>query len=140
MEITAIASQNVDSLSNVLFNNVTIPGNCSILYREGSGLVKLRGLATTQCRARFRVTFNGNVAIPTGGTVGPINVAISLDGEAIPESIMITTPAAVLEYQNISSTVLVDIPKNCCSSLAIKNIGDNAILVQNANLIVERVA
>lgn len=140
MEITAINTQTVDSLFNVLFNNVTIPGNCSILYRVGSGLVKLRGLATSQCRARFKVTFNGNVAIPTDGTVEAITLALSLDGEAIPESIMIITPAAVEEYGNVSATILIDIPKNCCGSLAVKNIGENPILVQNANLIVERVA
>ena len=63
------------------------------MHRDGSGLVTLRGL-TNQCRARFRVSFGGNIAIPTGGTVGPISLAIAIDGEAVATTTMISTPAA----------------------------------------------
>ena len=72
MEITANAIQTVDSGANVLFTDTVVGGNYSIIHRDGSGLVTLRGL-TNQCRARFKVSFGGNIAIPTGGTVGPIS-------------------------------------------------------------------
>lgn len=140
MEITNNTAQTVAVSGNVLFTNVAIPGNCSIIYREGSGLVKLRGLTNSQCRARFKVTFSGNIAVPTGGTAGEISLALSADGETIAESTMISTPAAAAEYQNVSTTIYIDVPRNCCSSLTVKNIGDEEISVINANLIVERVA
>jgi hypothetical protein len=94
MELTANAIQTVNANQNVLFTDVPICGNCSITHRAGSGLVTLRGV-TNQCRARFKVTFGGNIAIPTGGTVEAISLAISLDGEAVGPTTMIVTPAAV---------------------------------------------
>ena len=109
------------------------------MHRDGSGLVTLRGL-TNQCRARFRVSFGGNIAIPTGGTVGPISLAIAVNGEPVATTTMISTPAAVEEYQNVSSAIFLDIPKGCCSQISVRNISDQAIEIQNANLVIERVA
>lgn len=139
MEITANAIQTVTSNANVLFIDTIACGNCSITHREGSGLVTLRGL-TNQCRARFRVSFGGNIAIPTGGTVGPISLALAIDGEPVATTTMISTPAAVEEYNNVFSAIFLDIPKGCCSQISVKNISDDDIEVQNANLIIERVA
>lgn len=139
MEITANAIQTVASNANVLFTDTIVCGNCAITHRDGSGLVTLRGL-TNQCRARFRVSFGGNIAIPTGGTVGPISLAIAVDGEAVATTTMISTPAAVEEYQNVFSAIFLDIPRGCCSQISVKNISDEDIEIQNANLIIERVA
>ena len=139
MEITANAIQTVPANANVIFTDTTVCGNCSIMHREGSGLVTLRGL-TNQCRARFRVSFGGNIAIPTGGTVGPISLAIAVNGEPVATTTMISTPAAVEEYNNIFSAIFLDVPKGCCSQISVKNISDQPVNVQNANLIVERVA
>jgi hypothetical protein len=97
MEITANAIQTVNENQNVLFTDIVTNGNCSITHRDGSGLVTLRGV-TDQCRARFKVSFGGNVALPTGETVAPISIAISLEGEALGPTTMIVTPAAVENY------------------------------------------
>ena len=139
MELTANAIQTVEAGSNVLFTDEAVPGNCSIMHRDGSGLVTLRGL-TTQCRARYRVSFGGNIAIPTGGTVEPISLAIAVNGEPVAATTMISTPAAVEEYFNVFSAIFLDVPKNCCFQISVKNINTQAIEVQNANLIIERVA
>lgn len=139
MEITANAIQTVAENQNVIFTDTVTSGNCSIMHREGSGLVTLRGL-TNQCRARFRVSFGGNIAIPTGGTVGPISLAIAINGEPIATTTMISTPAAVEEYNNVFSAIFLDVPRNCCSSISVRNTSDQEVNVQNANLIVERVA
>lgn len=114
MEITANAIQEVAENQNIIFTDTVTEGNCSIVHREGSGLVTLRGL-TNQCRARFRVSFGGNIAIPTGGTVGPISLAIAINGEPVTTTTMISTPAAVEEYNNVFSAVFLDVPRNCCS-------------------------
>lgn len=140
MEITAILPQEVTLGNNVNFTETIIPGNCSIVHRSGSGLVKLRAQGCSQCRSRFRVTFNGNIALPDDGTPGEISLVISIDGEGIEATRMIVTPAAVEEFFNISSTVYLDVPKGCCSTIGVKNSNGPAITVQNANLIVERVA
>ena len=114
-------------------------GNCSILHRDGSGLVTLRGI-TNQCRARFKATFGANIAIPTGGTVEAISIAIAINGEPVASTTMIVTPAAVEEFSNVFSAIYLDVPANCCSQISVRNISTQAIDVQNANLIVERVA
>ena len=139
MEIIANALQEVEVNQNVLFTNTVVCGNCSILHRGGSGLVTLRGI-TNQCRARFKVTFGGNIALPTGGTVGPISLAIAVNGEPVATTTMIETPAAVEEFSNVFSAIFLDVPAGCCSQISARNTSDQAIDVQNANLIVERVA
>ena len=140
MEITANAVQTVTENGNVVFTNTSVAGSSCIVYRQGSGLVTLRGLTNGQCRARFRVTFGGNVAIPTGGTVGPITVAIGINGEPVQTSEMIVTPAAVNEYFNVYRSMFLDVPHGCCSQVSVENLTGGSILVQNANLTIERVA
>ena len=139
MELISNAIQTVASNQNVLFTDTVVKGNCSIVHRDGSGLITLRGI-TDQCRARYRVSFGGNVAIPTGGTVGPITIALAINGEAVAATTMISTPAAVEEYNNVFSAVFLDVPRGCCFQVSVTNLTEDPIEVQNANLIVERVA
>jgi hypothetical protein len=140
MEITANAVQTVTASQNLVFTNTPVAGNCSILHREDSGIIKLRGLTVSQPRARFKASFGGNVAIPSTGTAGAISLAISLDGEPIATTSMIVTPAAVSEYFNVGADIFIDVPAGCCATLGVTNTSTQAILVQNANMIVERVA
>ena len=140
-EYTAIAEQTVAANQNILLTETPVCGNAPcIVHREGSGLVTLRGITKGQCRARFKVTFGGNIAIPTGETVEAISVAIAINGEAVNSTTMIVTPAAVEEYFNVFGAIFIDIPINCCSQICVKNTCTQSILVQNANVIVERVA
>ena len=139
MEITANALQSVNSGSNVVFTDTAVSGNCSIIYREGSGLVTLKG-ATNQRRARFKISFGANIAIPTGGTVGAISLALAINGEPVQATQMIQTPAAVTEFSNVSRTLFLDVLSGCCTQISIENTSTGTISVQNANLIVERVA
>ena len=139
-EFTANAIQNVGINQNILFTDTAVCGNNSIVHRGGSGLITLRGITATQCRARFKVTFGANIAIPTGGTIEPISVTIAINGEPISSTRMIETPAAAEEFNNISRSVNIDIPAGCCSQISVENTSTQAIDVQNANIIVERVA
>ena len=140
MEITANAIQTVNPNQAVLFTSTAIPGNISMIHREGSGLVGLRGLTNGQRRARFLVRFGGNIAVPTGETVGPITLAIAINGEAVQTSSMISTPAAVDNYNNVIASLHIDVPMGCCNEISVKNISTIPVNVQNANLIIERVA
>jgi hypothetical protein len=126
----------------------------NVYHRTGSGIVTLRG-NTNNCFARYQVTFNGNIAIPNTGTVGPISVSLALDGEPLLTSRSIVTPAAVAEepptqnnFFNVTSTAIITVPRGCCVNVSVENTSEGAtataveptILVQNANLTVSRIA
>lgn len=140
MEITANALQTIQPNQNVLFTETAVAGNSSIMHREGSGLVSIRGL-TQQARARYRISFGGNIAVSAGETAGPISLAIAVNGEAIATTTMIVTPTVAEAFFNVFSAIFLDVPLGCCSQISVKNITPEiAVDVQNANLIVERVA
>ena len=139
-EYTANTVQTVEANQNILLTETPVCGNNSIVHREGSGLITLRGITHCQCRARFKVSFGGNIAIPTTGAVGAIRLAIAIDGEPVPTTTMIATPSSGEEYFNVFSAIYLDVPAGCCITIAVENISTQPILVQNANLIVERVA
>ena len=134
------ALQVVAENANVVFADDPIP--CTkgyVAHRAGSGLFTLRGV-TNQCRALYKVSFGGNIAIPTGGTVEAISLAIAIEGEALGGATMIETPAAVEEFSNVFASIFVTVPRGCCLTVTVRNTSTQAINVQNANLIVERVA
>ena len=148
-EYLANSVQNVALNDPILFT-ASIPCNKGYIYHEDeTGIFILRG-CTNNCFARYQVTFNGNIAIPTGGAITPVAVAISVLGEPRLTSRAIYTPAAVDEYGNVTSTALITVPKGCCFSIAVRYVDATeedaattptpSIEVQNANLVIDRVA
>lgn len=138
-EFTANALQTVLQGEDVAFTETPVCGTKCIVHRQGSGVVKLRGI-TNQCKARFLVSYSGNIQIPTGGTVEAISLAITIDGEPLQSTRMIVTPAAAENLFNVSAQVYVDVPCGCCSAIAVQNTSGQTIEVQNSNLIVVREA
>lgn len=117
------------------------------LHRNGSGIVTLRGPQNNCCRARYKVSFTANIAVATGGTVGPIGVALAVDGEPMYSATAIVTPAAIGDFFNVDVETFVDVPRCCCVSVAVENIlpptgtaPGTAIDVANASLIITREA
>ena len=147
-EYLANLEQTVDLNSPIVFT-ASIPCNRGYVFHEDeTGIFTLRGI-TNNCFARYQVTFNGNISIPTGGTVTPIAVAIAVNGESRPTSRAIFTPQAVDEYGNVTSTAIVTVPKGCCFSLSVRAVSGTtdpadtpapAINVINANLVINRIA
>lgn len=138
-EYVAVATQEVAANGNVIFTNTAVKGSNCIQHREGSGIVTLRGI-TNQCRARYFVDFFANIAVPTGGTAGEISLAIAISGEPVLSSQMISTPAAVDQFNNVSAGIYIDVPKGCCVNVAVENTSGVAVNVANANLVVTREA
>jgi hypothetical protein len=138
-EYVAVSTQTVESNGNVIFTNTAVNGSNCIRHREGSGIITLRGL-TNQNRARFLVNFSANIAVPSTGTAGAISLAIAISGEPVLSSQMISTPAAVSQYNNVSAGIYIDVPAGCCTNIAVKNTSTQAIDVSNVNLIVTREA
>lgn len=141
--------QNV-SLNNPILFTASIPCTKGCVYHEdGTGIFILRGI-TNNCFARYQVTYNGNIAVPEGGAVTPIAVAITVNGEPRVTSRAIFTPQAVDEYGNVTSTAIITVPKGCCFSVAVRYIDATTddpavdptplIEVQNSNLVVSRIA
>lgn len=155
-EYTYNPVQRVEPNQNVILNdNIPCPKGY-VLHRNESGIVILRGIVNNSCGcfARYQVTFNGNIAVPSDGTVGPVAIALTIDGEPILTSRAIVTPAAVADeppttnnFFNVTSTAIITVPKGCCFTVAVENVSVGldggvapAILVQNANLTVARIA
>ena len=147
-EYLANAVQNVALNQPILFT-ASIPCPRGYVYHEDeTGNFILRG-CTPNCFARYQVTFNGNIAIPTGGTVGPIALAITVNGDTRPTSRAIFVPAAVETYGNVTSTAIITVPKGCCFNLSVRYVAADedpattptpVIEVQNANLDIARIA
>lgn len=141
VEYSRTPLQTVAVDDNVLFNN----GNRAcrkgfISHRDDSGIFFLKG-ATNCCKAIYKVNFDGNIAIATGGTVEPISVAITINGEALGNATAIATPAAIGDFWNVSITTFIDVPCSCCVTVSVKNTSTTtAIEVTNANIVFERVA
>lgn len=148
-EYLANAVQSVALNAPVLFENSIGCRKGYILHENQSGSFILRGITNGQCFATYQVTFNGNVAIPTGGDLTPVSIAIAVNGEPRLTSRAIYTPAAVDEYGNLTSTAIIKVPRGCCFSLSVESVQATddptvtptpLINVQNANLVIDRIA
>lgn len=151
-EFSANAAQTTASNQSVIFTENPVP--CTrgyVFHRDESGNFLLASRASRPnyngcgcgCGVKiyetlYNIEFHGNIAVPTGGMVEEIQLAVVLDGEVDPSSIMRFTPAAVEEYGNVGASVIVAVPSLCgCNSVSIRNISTQSILVQNANIIIE---
>lgn len=158
-EFTYNPVQTVQPNQPVVLNTSIGCPNGYVLHRNESGIVTLRGIVNNSCGcfARYQVTFNGNIAIPDGGTApAPISVALALDGEPLLTSRAIVTPADTAtdpptqeNFFNVTSTAIITVPRGCCFNVSVENTSESstpaetpapAILVQNANLTVSRIA
>jgi hypothetical protein len=148
-EYLANAVQDVSLNAPVNFT-ASIPCTKGYVYHEDeTGIFILRGITCGQCFATYQVTFNGNIAIPEDGTVVPIAIAITVNGEPRLTSRAIFTPAAVEDYGNVTSTAIIKVPRGCCFSISIEAVPATTdptvtpapvIEVQNANLVIDRIA
>lgn len=150
-EYLANAVQAVALNAPIIFS-ASIPCNKGYVHHEDeTGIFILRGITQNCCNqyATYKVTFNGNIAIPEGGTACPIAIAINVNGSERQTSRAIFTPAAVAEYGNVTSTAIIKVPRGCCFTVGIDAVTADAdpattpapvINVQNANLVIERIA
>lgn len=143
-EYVYAAEQNVAYGQNVLLTGSNPCKKGYVLHREGSGVLTLRGAVNNPCAeyAKYQIVFNGNIAVPEGGTVGEISLAVAIGGESLATSLAAYTTTAAGAYGNVTSTAIIDVPRGCCVNVAIENTSETAeaILVRNANVTVNRIA
>lgn len=148
-EYLANAVQEISLNSPAIFT-ASIPCTKGYVYHEDdSGIFILRGITCNQCFATYQVTYNGNIAIPDGGAITPVAIALTVNGEPRLTSRAIYTPADTENYGNVTSTAIIKVPRGCCFSLSVDYVPASAdptvtptpvILMQNANLTVSRIA
>lgn len=151
-EYSANSTQTVEVNAPVIFSESPVPCRRGLIFhRDESGVFRLANNANVNacgcgcgCRTLFEtlynVTFHANIGISEGGTVEPIQLSISIDGEPDPSSTMIVTPAAVGDFQNVGSEIIIAVPSLCgCESISVRNTSTQEIDVQNANLTIDYV-
>lgn len=122
-----------------------------VLHRPGSGILTLRGNVNNPCAkfARYRVAYDGNIAVPEGGTAGEIQLSLAIDGEIVPTSIATATPTAVNAYWNVNGFAIIDVPAGCCYTVSVENASvsadpattpASALNLRNLNVEVTRIA
>lgn len=153
-EFSANLEQTVAANGSVIFTASPVPCTRGLIYhRDESGIFRLASPSALGCYGYgcncgcnngrmlstvFSVSVAANVAIPEGGTVGPIQFALAQDGEIDPSSTMIATPAAAGDYWNIATKILVEVPWICrCASVSLRNVGTDPALIQNVNMVID---
>ncbi len=152
-EYSANALQVVQPNGSVIFTESPVPCNRGLIYhRDESGLFRLASPTTMgysfrrSCccgplpSANYECAFHCNISVPTdpAGTVEPISLAIVIDGEIDPSSIMTVTVPLVSDVtgDNVGADIIVSVPWICrCSSVSVRNISAQPINVLNANLV-----
>ena len=144
-EFAANALQRIEPGESLVFTEFPNPIEMGNIFWEASlNQILLKGVVPNEmgcCMwrnnarfAQYYAQLSANVQIPEDGEAGEIGLAIAINGEVIPTSEMIVTPAATEELQNVSTQVYIPVPKGCCQSVSIRNTSDQAIEVQNGNL------
>ena len=111
-----------------------------ITHNDSSGVFRVKGVSNC-CRTIYKVHFNANIAIAEGGTVEPISVALTQNGEVLRNAVATVTPVAIGDFWNVSFETFIELPCGCCDTITIKNISDTTTIdVINANIVIDRVA
>lgn len=132
--------QNVALNNTVPFDIVSIPCNRGCVIPITTGVLTLKG-NTSNRFARYEVNLQANVAIPEGGAVTPIALAITLNGVAIPDSVAIVTPVATEEFWHINTSVTITVPCDCCVSVSAAYVDateDDASVTPTPSVLVRR--
>lgn len=150
-EYSANNTQEVAANGSVIFTESPVPCNRGLVYhRDESGIFRLASPSTIGCgcaqrtcccqdmpTANYIVMYSANLGLPEGGTAGAISLALTIDGEVDPSSIMTVTPLAG-ESNNVSTSIVVAVPAICrCSSVSVRNVSTQAVDVSNSNIVID---
>ena len=136
------ADQNVALNGTIPFDIVSIPCNKGCVVPITTGVLTLQGSSTNRF-ARYEVDLQANIAIPEGGAVTPIAVAITLNGVAIPDSVAIVTPAAAEDVWHVNTSATITVPCGCCVSISAAYVDateDDATVTPTPSIFVRRLA
>lgn len=142
--------QGVALNQGAIFNTVNGCRIGKIWHEDQTSSAILRGIPKCPCQnvTKYQVTAIANIALPTGATVVPIAIGLAVDGEVRPTSRAISTPAAVLEYDNVTASDIIEVPRGCCFRISVKNVSASEesdyipaplINMQNLNIYINQI-
>lgn len=115
-----------------------------VLHDNLTPNITLRGIVANSCcgSAQYNVRYSGNIAVSEGGTVGTIQLALSVNGYVRPLTIAAATPAAVGDFWHVSGDATIDVPVGCCTTVTVVNATTTAtsVDVRNLNVDITRLA
>lgn len=133
IELSNTSAQTLPPGQALTFDSETLRSGCAEAHRAGSGIVTLRA----NC-AIYEAHFAANV---TGTAAGPVQLAIALDGEPLPEATMISTVTTAADLNNVATATLIRTGCGCCGRVSVVNTGTSDVVVSaGAALFVKRVA
>lgn len=132
----SVPVQSVNSGQNVLFTTDRCRTNsckCGgwLIHDNGSGLF------TISKQGIYEVEYNANI---TSTTAGAISLVLELNGEAIGGTNAIYNVTTADDVGHVSASTLVCVPCGCCVTISLGNNSANAISVQDANIIIKKIA
>lgn len=122
--------QTISAGENVLFDTVVLETGRNSSHRKNSGVVVLRE------RGMYEIFFRANV----GGDAATIpTIAISLDGDALQETVMETTITAITDEYGVAAFTVV---KNFCGcdKVTVTNVGTADAEVLNPCIVVKHIS
>lgn len=139
MKCITSTDQNVALNNNIPFDNVSIPCGSGSVIPLAPGVLTLKSGANKF--ARYNVRVQANVAVPEGGAVTPLALAITVNGTVIPDSVAIVTPAAAEDVWHINTETTVTVPCGCCVSVSAAYVDateDDATVTPTPSIFVRR--
>lgn len=134
IELTNSVTQTVQPGATATFDTTICQTGRDVCHRCGSGLVNLQGRGTC-CPVRYHIAVSGNIG---GGAGTQANVAIALDGEALPETIRVATITAETDVFTFAAQTNTCECGNCCNTISLKNVGTTPITLSNLSFTVQR--
>ena len=133
IELSNTAAQTLSPGQALTFDTVILKSGCAESHRTNSGVVTLRA----NC-AIYEVHFAANISATAAGTA---QLAITLEGEPLPETTMINSIGTAGDPENAETATLVRTDCQCCTHISVVNTGTTSVIVSaNPALFVKRVA
>ena len=142
--------QGVPLNQGAIFDTVNGCRRGLVIHEDQTATIILRGAGGCPCQSsvKYKITAISNIALPEGATVTPIAVALVSNGEVRPASRAISTPAAALEYDNVTVSDIIEVPRGCCFMVSVRNVAASeeatytpapVINMQNLNITVDQI-
>lgn len=118
--LTNTSDQALAPGQSVTFNQVVLKTGCAEYFRLGSSSVCLRASGI------YDIRFGANV----GGAAGvPVQLQIEIGGSPIADSIMISTPSAEGDLNNVAKDIPIKSACGCPENVTVTNTGTEAITI-----------
>lgn len=94
-----------------------------LFHQDGSGIITLRGIVNNPYAnyTVYAVSFDGNIALAEGATVGPIAISLAQNGQEILSSRAVVTPAAVGDFFHVVASDYILVPRGLGFDISVIN-------------------